>query len=313
MRAGRPCYHVGMPLIINGKTIDDNAIDAEFASIKSYHERTSNVSCCERDPEFRQTARENVIGRVLLAEEALRAVEPPSEAEVDAELEKLKEQHGGEGHFYAAMGIGPDQIGLVRQDLDVGIRMNRLLDRLMESEPEPTEQALRAFYEKHIATFTTPEERRASHISKGVSRMASREGLLDEFAAVREKLMDGADFETLAKEHSDRGGDLVDLGYFRRGDLPEEVEIVAFTMRVGEISPVFGSSVGVHIVKLTDVRRSAARPFDAARDDVRRLYLEERKRERAQELIADLRKGAVVEDAPSEVGAEDGAVPSGMA
>ena len=113
------------------------------------------------------------------------------------------------------------------------------------SDPEPTDDQLRAFYQQHIAQFTDPEQRRASHISKGVSRMASREGLLDEFAAVREQLMDGADFETLARAHSDRGSDLVDLGHFRRGDLPEEVELVAFTMRVGETSPVFSSSVGI--------------------------------------------------------------------
>jgi parvulin-like peptidyl-prolyl isomerase len=295
-----------MPLIINGKAVDDGVIDAEFASIKSYHERMRNVSCCERDPEFRETARENIIGRALLAEEAMRAVDPPSPQEIEAELEKLKEQHGGEGRFYAAMGIGPDQIDLVKQDLDVGIRVNKLLERLMEEEAEPSDEALRAFYEKHIATFTTPEERQASHISKGVSRMASRDGLLEEFAAVREQLMDGADFDELARQHSDRGSDLIDLGYFRRGDLPEEVEIVAFTMRVGEISPVFGSSVGVHIVKLTDVRRAAARPFEEAREDVKRLYLEERKRERAQELVGRLRETAVIEEVAAEVGAEDG-------
>jgi parvulin-like peptidyl-prolyl isomerase len=297
-----------MPLIINGKTIDDGALDAEFASIKSYHERMNNVSCCERDPEFRQTARENVIGRVLLAEEAVRVMEPPSEQEVDAELEQLKKQHGGEGQFYAAMGIGPDQIDFVKQDLDVGIRINKLLERLMVGEAEPTTAELREFYDRHIATFTTPEERRASHISKGVSRMASREGLLDEFAAVREELMDGADFEALAKEHSDRGSDLIDLGYFRRGDLPEEVEIVSFTMRPGEISPVFSSSVGVHIVKLVDVRKPAARPFDEAREDVKRLYLEEKRRQKAQELVAKLRESAVIEEAPMDGGVEDGEV-----
>ena len=64
-----------MPLIINGRPIDDSVLDAEFSQIKSYHERMSNVSCCERDSEFRQTARENVVGRVLLTEEAVRAIE----------------------------------------------------------------------------------------------------------------------------------------------------------------------------------------------------------------------------------------------
>ena len=299
-----------MPLIVNGRAIDDAVLDAEFSQIKGYHERMNNVSCCERDPEFRQTARENVIGRVLLTEEAMRVVATPSSEEVDAALERLKKEHGGESHFYAAMGIAPDQVGLVKQDLEVSLRVNKLLEKLVENEPEPSEAELREFYEKNIVTFTDPEERRASHISKGVSRMASREGLMEEFRAVRERLMDGAEFDELAREHSDRGSDLIDLGFFRRGDLPEEVELVAFTMRVGEISPVFGSSVGLHILKLTQIRPAAPRGFEKAREDAKRMLLEQRKRDRAQELVKRLEKTAVIEEVPAEVGQEEGEVPA---
>jgi parvulin-like peptidyl-prolyl isomerase len=296
-----------MPLVINGRAIEDSVLDAEFSQIKSYHERLNNVSCCERDSEFRQTARENVVGRVLLTEEALRAVETPAAEEVEAALEKLKAENGGESQFYANMGIAPEQVGLVRQDLEVNLRVNKLLEKLVEHEAEPTDAELHAFYEKNIAAFTDVEERRASHISKGVSRMASREGLLDEFAAVREQLMDGADFDELAKAHSDRGSDLIDLGYFRRGDLPEEVELVAFTMRIGEISPVFSSAVGVHIVKLTEIKKAAARPFEKSRDQVKQMWLEQRKRERAQELVKRLEATAVIEEVAAGVG-EDGEV-----
>src|SRR2546423_2311125 len=161
-----------MPLIINGRPIEDAVLDAEFSQIKSFHERVHNVSCCERDPEFRQTARENVIGRVLLTQEAMRVIDPPTQQEVEGALERLKEEHGGEAHFYAAMGIAPDQVGLVKQDLDVSLRVNKLLEKLVANDSEPTDGELRAFYEKNIATFTEPEQRRASHISKGVSRMA---------------------------------------------------------------------------------------------------------------------------------------------
>ena len=299
-----------MPLIINGRPIDDAVLDAEFGQIKSYAERTSNVSCCERDPEFRQTARENVIGRVLLTEEAMRVIDPPAVAEVEAALERLKAEHGGEAHFFANMGIAPDQVGFVKQDIEVSLRVNKLLDRLVEHDPAPSDVELRAYYEQNIAAFTDPEQRRASHISKGVSRMASREGMLDVFRDVRERLMDGADFDQLAREHSDRGNDLIDLGYFRRGDLPEEVELVAFTMRPGEISPVFSSSVGVHIVKLTEVKPSAPRPFDEAREEAKRMLLDQRKRERAQELVGRLKQTAVVEAVEAEVGHEDGQVPA---
>ena len=301
-----------MPLIINGRPIDDAVLDAEFGQIKAYAERTSNVSCCERDPEFRAEARENVIGRVLLTEEAMRAVEPPAESEVEAALERLKTEHGGEGQFYANMGIAPEQVEYVKQDIGVSLRVNKLMEQLVAGEAEPTDAELRAYYEANIAAFTMPEQRRASHISKGASRMASREGMLEEFRDVRERLMDGANFEELAKAHSDRGSDLVDLGFFRRGDLPEEVELVAFTMRVGEISPVFSSSVGVHIVKLTDVKPAAPRPFDEVREEARRGLIDERKRERAQQLVKRLRKTAVIEEVEAAVGHEDGEVPAAM-
>jgi parvulin-like peptidyl-prolyl isomerase len=299
-----------MPLIVNHRPIDDSILDAEFAQIKAHQERLHNVSCCERDPEFRQTARDNVVGRVLLTEEALRTVPAPDDAEVDAALEKLKQEHGGEPQFCAALGIAAEQIPLVRDDLAVRIRVDRLLDRLVENDPEPTEAELRAHYQSNIATFTDPEQRRASHISRGVSRMASRDGMLEEFRAVREQLLDGADFAELAKLHSDRGQDLVDLGLFRRGDLPEEVELVAFTMRAGEISPVFSSSVGVHIVKLTEIHPPAARPFESCRDEARHLFIEQRKRDRAQALIAKLRSTAVIEEVDPELGAEEGEVPA---
>src|SRR3954451_4487461 len=107
-----------MPLIVNGRPIDDGVLDSEFSQIKSYHERMHNVSCCERDPEFRQTARENIVGRVLLTEEAMRVIDAPPADEVEAAIEKLKAEHGGETQFFANMGIAPDQIGLVRQDVE---------------------------------------------------------------------------------------------------------------------------------------------------------------------------------------------------
>lgn len=46
-----------MALLINGQRVDESLVSAEFSAIKAYHERLGNVSCCERDPEFRDTAR----------------------------------------------------------------------------------------------------------------------------------------------------------------------------------------------------------------------------------------------------------------
>jgi hypothetical protein len=50
---------VTMALIINGEHIDEEIIEAEFRQIKGHYERTLQVACCERDPEFRGMAKDH--------------------------------------------------------------------------------------------------------------------------------------------------------------------------------------------------------------------------------------------------------------
>src|SRR6476620_6572178 len=108
-----------MPLIINGQRIDDAIVENEFAGIKAYHESLGNVSCCERDPEFRATARDNIAARVLLSQEAARMLPASAEADVDAAMEKLLEEYGGKDWFFMRTGTTEEQMPLVRRDVDI--------------------------------------------------------------------------------------------------------------------------------------------------------------------------------------------------
>ena len=76
-------------------------------------------------------------------------------------------------------------------------------------------------------------------------------------------------------------------------------------MNVGEISPVFASGVGYHIVKVTGLKPSAAKPFEDVKNDARTLLLQQRRQEKMKELVATLQAKAqieeVTEEQPSEV------------
>src|ERR1041384_1866223 len=98
-----------MPLVINGEQIDDALLEQEFSAIKAHFESLGNVSCCERDEEFRGYARDNIVARVLLAQEAERTVAPLTDVEIDSAIEQLKAEHGGEEKFAAATGFSRDQ------------------------------------------------------------------------------------------------------------------------------------------------------------------------------------------------------------
>ena len=289
-----------MALIVNSQRIDDAIVESEFSQIKSYFEHLGNVSCCERDPEFRGYARENVIARALLSQQAKRTLPRSTEQQVEEAVAKLVADYGGEVQFFAATGARPDQMDLVRHDVELELRTKAMIDQLC-ADISPTEAELREFYERNIQAFMTAEEVRASHILKSPKRGEGRSAAFEELRKLRTELQNGAVFETIAKTNSDKADEHIDLGFFKRGELAEEFETVAFSMEVDEISPVFLSPFGFHLIKLTDRKPSAARPFDEVRSEVEQQLRTDLRDKRTKALIEELKKSAVVEEVAEEV------------
>jgi peptidyl-prolyl cis-trans isomerase D len=153
------------------------------------------------------------------------------------------------------------------------------------------EEELRKYYSENQARYTTPEERRASHILVKVDSNAP--------AAQREKAKAKAEsllaearkapnsFAELAKKHSEdpgsaeRGGD---LDFFGRGAMVKPFEDAAFSMKPGDISGVVESDFGYHIINLTEVRGGQKKPFEAARAEIEA----EARKQQAQKRFAEL-------------------------
>ena len=285
-----------MALLINGERIDDAVLDGEFSGIKAYFESLGNVSCCERNDEFRGYARQNVIARVLLAQEALRSQPPVPDAEVEAAIAEAEGEHGGEQRFLSSIGAGPEQMDVIRRDVEVNLRVRNMLERLGAGDPPPTDAELRAYYDQHIDAYKTAEEVRASHILKAPAAASSARRRTRSSATFAAKLLAGDDFDELAQKHSDKADDHIDLGFFKRGELAEEFELVAFSMNVGEISPVFASPFGFHLMKVTERKPATPKPFDEVREQVREHLLADRQQEKTRKLVEELQAKAVIED-----------------
>jgi peptidyl-prolyl cis-trans isomerase C len=75
--------------------------------------------------------------------------------------------------------------------------------------------------------------------------------------AILERIRKGEDFAKLAEENSDdpaskvKGGD---MGYFPKGMMVPEFDKVAFALKIGELSDVFESQFGFHIIRIEDHR-----------------------------------------------------------
>jgi peptidyl-prolyl cis-trans isomerase C len=164
-------------------------------------------------------------------------------------------------------------------DKDEGVRAavrraeeEQLQQALLRREiaPAVTEEALRARYEKEVASKPGEEEVHARHILVPTEAAAN--------AALAEVRKPGADFVAVAKRLSTGPGAAEggDLGFFKKGDMVPEFATAAFALAPGQISdkPV-RSPFGWHVIKV-EARRNAPVPtFEESAESLRQAAFEE--------------------------------------
>ncbi len=195
------------------------------------------------------------VKRELLLREADRLKIEAPEEEVEKTLAGIRQRTPEGRDPKGILAEGPAGGDSLRNEVITGIRVEKLLATVLPPTADPTEAAIAAFREEHREKLTMPERVQARHILLKVEANATAEqkaAAREQAEALRRKLLDGADFATLAQTASAcpsaaRGGD---LGVFPRGKMAKPFEEAAFSQAVGEIGPVVETSFGYHIIRV---------------------------------------------------------------
>jgi peptidyl-prolyl cis-trans isomerase C len=146
-----------------------------------------------------------------------------------------------------------------------------------------TEDAAKKIYDEKIATMKPQQEIHARHILVATE---------DEAKKVAERLKNGEDFATVAKEVSkDAGAEGGDLGFFTRGQMLKPFEDAAFALDVGQISAPVQTQFGWHIIKVEEKRDQPLPTFD----QVKGAIIGQLVQAKAQEVVSGLRDAAKIE------------------
>ena len=168
--------------------------------------------------------------------------------------------------YQEARRLGLDESEELRWELELVEKeflIQKLLERTFAQKVQITEEEIASNYENNKDSFIVDEEEvRAFHIltkSKETADLALRE------------IQAGRSFDEVVRERSvgifrERGGD---MGYIRRGDVIPEVARYAVRLQEGQVSPVFQSSYGYHILKIVKKRsRGSYKDIVDVRDDI---------------------------------------------
>ncbi len=267
---------------VNSVPIDENEVTAEFDRLKPHydeHVRADNEDAS--DEQLMEWARENVIERMLIRQSAEK--EPPVDPEeVKTAYESIMEQ----------VEDAPEDE--VKHDIELNMKIERLVNRIQDEAPEITEEQCRRWYEENRDQFQVPEQVRVRHIVKHVDGLHPREEAYSAIQEVKMQLDQGADFEELAREHSDCADDGGDLGYFPRGQMVEEFEDVVFNMTLGDVSDIFLTQFGYHIAKLEDRVGAGPVPFEEAGDRIAERLAEEARQDAINQYVDQLKAEAEI-------------------
>ncbi|MGI6643142.1 MAG: peptidylprolyl isomerase [Bacillota bacterium] len=254
--------------VVNGRLITKEMLYDEM------HKRIGNESLS------------NLIDSTLIMQEAALKNLKLTDSELKAQVDRLiEEQYGSEENFESILSA----YGLTRKEAEEEWRVYFSARKVILAELNIQDDEVEAYFEENKDDFGQQES-----ISVRLMTLATS----DEANAVLAELKAGGDFASIAKEKSidtatsDMGGD---MGWVVKGDLPEELESIAFAMEKDDLSEPIETEDGWVIIQVTDRKEDKPAVFEEVKDQVRLRYEDLKVEERLPAWLSELRAKAKIE------------------
>lgn len=223
-----------------------------------------------------------MIDQKVIEQEAKKKGISVTQADVDADINKIKANFATEQAFRSAL----DQYGYTLADLQADAKFRLNLTKLLEPTLDTSDATLKKYLDENQAQFDKREVN-SRHILVATE---------DEAKAIKAQLDGGADFATLAKEKSTDPSVSTnngEMGFNGRGKMVPEYDNVIFSQPKGAISAPFQSQYGWHVAQTIDIKGDAP-DFNKQKADVKDAYVQSQLSAKAQEYLDTLKKDAKI-------------------
>jgi len=232
----------------------------------------------------RRVLLDRLIDQELMMQEVERKGLSPSAEEVRREAEIVQGELQDE-EFKRVLGEAGYSLEEWKEKLLLDLAVERLQQEVVYDTVTVSKKEIEAYLENHRTDFEEPEQVRASQIL-----VRTRE----EAVEARKRIRLGEDFAEVAREVSlsPDAGEGGDLGFFSRGQMPQEFEAVIFSLTRGKLSSVVETSYGYHLFLLTEKREARQRIGVEVEEEVRQILFAEKAEEAFHSWMGTLRSGA---------------------
>jgi len=260
---------------VNGQDIHDDDILRELKkTLKNYKDRGIPLTAEEEKITAKKLI-ENEIERALLLQKGNEINALVSDEALDRKLRKVKSSFKSDSIFEHELKNRKLTLDQYKKELKIDLLMQQVIDREIEPNIKVSEKDIQSFYEKNKDKFITEKKVRASVIlikaKQGDTK--AEKSARQKIESILEDIKNGSSFSEMAITHSEdslapKGGD---LGYFAKNQIFGAFSERAFNMKVNEVSPVFKTGLGLHLLKLTDLKEGKMMPLDKTKTRIEKI------------------------------------------
>ena len=259
----------------------------------------------ERERQLRSTERrilDELILRKLQLQEAKKEKIEATASEVRSAIEDLKRRNGltSDEELRAAMSrelLSEEQF---RKGIAEQVALTKLVARQVRSKVVVLDEEARRYYDQHQEQFRDIPQVRIRHLLIPLTADTTRDEMLQAKRRIEEAqalIRLGAKFSTVAKQYSE--GPLAfssgEVWTMKRGELSPELEQMALTLPIGQVSGIIPNPAGFHLIQVEERVTGKILPFEQIKENLRSILFEQKAEAKFKEWVQGLKTKASVE------------------
>lgn len=284
-----------MGLVINGESIRDSLIQQDAENLRpDYTKAFEEMEEEAREKQLIEWARENVIERTLLQQEANRRNIEVTSDELNSAIKQMKDTCDGPEALLAQMGCESE--AELEALTEASLKTQKLAEQIRKDSPDLSEDQIKEYYQEHAEEFTIPEHIVCAHIVKHIQYPTTEAQVMETMQKAKAELDKGRPFAMVAEDYSDCPENGGSLGAIAKGQMVEEFEDIAFHLHPGETSQVFKTRFGYHICTVTDRNPARIAELKEVKEHIEKILKDQAETDNFYAFIDDLKSKATIEE-----------------
>jgi peptidyl-prolyl cis-trans isomerase SurA len=290
--------------VVNDDIITLSDLNSAFEPVRKNIEKTYKGSDKETIiKQSKETFFQRMIDNMLIEQEAKKAGISANVKEEDVMnviRDMLVKQKISMQDLLKNLELEGSSIEVVKKDIKSQIIRMKLLKREVKDKIIVTDEEIGEYYNKHRQEYEGKESVRMKQILLLIPPGADdtvKNKIRKEASLLRQLILKGESFDALAAKYSQgpaaaQGGD---VGFIERGTIIPEVETVAFSLPVEQVSEIIESSLGFHIIKVVDKKGAGLKPMAMVREEIKTKIEDEKLDKKYEEWITAIRAKSHIE------------------